>query len=178
MEFQCLITDLDWNDTAKWATLHWGLNEELKDILSTQYLTEEWSCSVGLVKKHNMQYHMYKVESLHSSHQNKSVSMLAPHNASPVPTQPTPHPTSSGSGQFRPTPIDLLVAGCYVSPEEHQKRIDEGCCLYYGGFNHMAHGCPNKPKASGHPLCSAAAKLAAQHETPVRSTSTCQPGNV
>jgi hypothetical protein len=35
MEFQCLITDLDWNDSAKWAALYYSPSEELKDILST-----------------------------------------------------------------------------------------------------------------------------------------------
>jgi hypothetical protein len=43
-EFQCLIADLDWNDAAKCAALHRGLCEELKDILSTQDLPEDWSC--------------------------------------------------------------------------------------------------------------------------------------
>jgi hypothetical protein len=33
-EFQCLIADLNWNDTVKRMALHRGLCEELKDILS------------------------------------------------------------------------------------------------------------------------------------------------
>jgi hypothetical protein len=32
-EFQCLITDLNWNDIVKHATLYYILSEELKDIL-------------------------------------------------------------------------------------------------------------------------------------------------
>jgi hypothetical protein len=55
-EFQRLIADLDWNDTAKQATLHRGLSEELKDILSTQDLPEDWANYVMLVKKRDMQY--------------------------------------------------------------------------------------------------------------------------
>jgi hypothetical protein len=56
MEFQRLIADLDWNDRAKRAALHHGLSEELKDILSTQDLPEDWANYVVLVKKRDMQY--------------------------------------------------------------------------------------------------------------------------
>jgi hypothetical protein len=178
IEFQHLIMDLNWNDAAKWTTLHHSLSEELKDILRTQDYPKEWSCYVMLMTKCNMQYCMHKVESYYSLGQNKPVSMLAPYNTSPVPAQPVPHLTSSGSGYFAPTPIDLSAAGHCLSPKECQKRIDEGHCLYCGSFNYMAHDCPNKPKASGHPLHSAVAKTATQSETPISSTSTSQSGNV
>jgi hypothetical protein len=104
--------------------------------------------------------------------------MPAPCNTSPVPTQPAPYLTTSGSGYFGPTPMDLLAARCRLSPEERQERIDEGCCLYCGSFNHMAHDCPNKPMASGCPLHGAVAETATQPETPISSTSTSQSGNV
>jgi hypothetical protein len=74
--------------------------------------------------------------------------------------------------------MDLSAAGRRLSPEECQKRIDEGHCLYCGGFNHMAWDCPKKPKASGRPLRGAVAKTAAQPETPVSPTCTAQLGNV
>jgi hypothetical protein len=57
MEFQHLIVDLDWNDAAKRAALHRGLSEELKDILSTQDLPEDWANYITVVKKRDMQYH-------------------------------------------------------------------------------------------------------------------------
>jgi hypothetical protein len=53
-EFQCLIADLDWNDAVKQAALHRGLSEELKDILSTQDLPEDWANYIALVKKRDM----------------------------------------------------------------------------------------------------------------------------
>jgi hypothetical protein len=40
-EFQCLITDQQWNDATKRAALHRGLSKELNDILSTQDLPED-----------------------------------------------------------------------------------------------------------------------------------------
>jgi hypothetical protein len=66
-EFQRLIVDLNWNDAAKRAALHRGLCEELKDILSTQDLPEEWSRYVVLMKKRDMQYRARKAESHPSS---------------------------------------------------------------------------------------------------------------
>jgi hypothetical protein len=137
-EFQRLIADLNWTDAAKCIALHRSLSEEHKDILSTQDLPKEWSSYITLVKKCNMQYHICKAESHRCSGQNKSTSTLDPCNVSPVPAQPTPHPTSSSSSHFGPIPIDLLAARHCLSHEECQKRIDEGHCLYCGGFNHMA----------------------------------------
>jgi hypothetical protein len=177
-EFQRLIVDLNWNYMVKCTALHHSLSEDLKDILSIQDLPEQWSSYIVVMKKRDMQYHACKVESHWSSGQNKFTSMLAPCNASPVAAQPAPDPTSSSSGHFGPIPMDLSAVGYRLSPEEYQKRIDEGCCLYCGGFNHMARDCPNKPKASGHPLHSAVAETAAQPETPISSTSSSQSGNV
>jgi hypothetical protein len=77
--------------------LHHGLSDKLKDILSIQDLPEDWSSYIMLMKKCDMQYCVFKVKSHRSSAQNKSTSMLAPRNASPVSAQPTPHLTSSGS---------------------------------------------------------------------------------
>jgi hypothetical protein len=92
-----------------------------------------------------MQYGACRVESDHLLAENKSTSMLALHNTSYIPMQAILHPTSSGSNHFWPTPIDLSAAHCHLSPEECQKWVDEGHCLYCDGFNHLAYECPNKP---------------------------------
>jgi hypothetical protein len=176
-EFQCLIVDLNWNDAAKHAALHRGLCEELKDILSTQDLPEDWSRYVALVKRRDMQYRARKAKTHHSSRQTKPTTMPTTDNTSPNPAQNAPHPTSSGSGHFGPAPMDLSGARRRLSPEERQKRIDENRCLYCGSFNHMARDCPNKPKTSGHPLHGAVAEMA-QPETSDSSTSDSQSGNV
>jgi hypothetical protein len=117
-EFQCLIADLDWNNAAKRAALHRGLCEELKDILSTQDLPEDWSRYVALVKKRDMKYRACKVEAHHSSGQTKPTTTPTACNTSPNPAQQAPHPTSSGSGHFGPMPMDLSAARCQLSPKE------------------------------------------------------------
>jgi hypothetical protein len=55
-EFQRLVADLQWNDGTKRAALHRGLSEELKDILSTQDLREDWSGYIAHIKKRDMQF--------------------------------------------------------------------------------------------------------------------------
>jgi hypothetical protein len=40
-KFQHLVVDVDWNDATKRAAFHWGLCDELKDILSTQDIPED-----------------------------------------------------------------------------------------------------------------------------------------
>jgi hypothetical protein len=168
---------LNWNDAAKRAALHRGLCEELKDILSTQDLPEDWSRYVALVKRRDMQYRARKAEAHRSSGQTKPAMMPTARNTSPNPTQNAPHPTSSGSGHFGSAPKDLSAARRQLSPEERQKRIDENRCLYSGGFNHMAWDCPNKPKTSVRPLRGAVAEMA-QPEMSESSIPNPQSGNV
>jgi hypothetical protein len=176
-EFQCLIPDVNWNDAAKHAALHRGLCEELKDILSTQDLPEDWSRYVALVKRRDMQYRVHKAETHRSSGQTKPTTMPTAHNTSPNPAQNAPHPTSSSSGHFGPAPMDLSAARRRLSPEERQKRIDENRCLHCGGFNHIARDCPNKPKTSVRPLHGAVAETA-QPEMSESSTPNPHSGNV
>jgi hypothetical protein len=130
-----------------------------------------------LMKKHDMQYRICKLEYHHSSGQNRPISMLATCNTSLVPTQPFPHPTNSSSSYFGPASINLWAARYCLSYKEHQKRIDEGYCLYCSSFNHIVCDCPNKPKVSDYPLHSTAAKVATQPKTSM-SSPTCQLGNV
>jgi hypothetical protein len=176
-EFQRLIADLNWNDAAKRAALHRGLCEELKDILSTQDLPEDWSRYVALVKRRDMQYRACKAVAHRSSGETKPATTPTACNTSPNPSQNAPHPTSSGRGHFGPAPMDLSAARRRLSPEERQKRIDENRCLYCGGFNHMAWDCPNKPKTSARPLRGAVAETA-QPEVSESSTPNPQSGNV
>jgi hypothetical protein len=176
-EFQRLIVDLDWNDAVKRAALHRGLSEELKDILSTQDLPEDWANYVALVKKRDMQYRARKAVSHHPSALNK-LSTPSPHATAIAPNPHAPHLTSTGSGHLGPAPMDLSAAGYRLSPEERQKWIDEGRCLYCGGFNHMARDCPNKPRMPGHSLRGAVAMMESTPEVPACTDSNPQLGNV
>jgi hypothetical protein len=157
-EFRCLASDLDWNNAAKRAASHRGLCDELKDILSTQDVTEDWNQYVALMKWRDQQFCAQKAESARPTAVTKPASSL-PRSTPPASTQNTAHPTSSGSGHLGPAPMDLSVARRRLSPEERQKRIDENCCLYCGGFNHMARDCPSHPKVPAHPLQVAAAEV-------------------
>jgi hypothetical protein len=53
-KFQCIVTNLNWNNGAKHATLYCSLSEDLKDILSNQDLPKDWNSSVALMKRHDM----------------------------------------------------------------------------------------------------------------------------
>jgi hypothetical protein len=157
-EFRCLTSNLDWNNAAKRAAFHWGLCDELKDILSTQDVPEDWNQYVALVKQRDQQFRARKAESAYPTAVTKPASSL-PHSIPPASTQNTPHPTSSGSGHFGPAPMDLSVARRCLSAEECQKRIDEYYCLYCGGFNHMVRDCPSHPKVPAYPLRVAATEV-------------------
>jgi hypothetical protein len=176
-EFQRLVADVDWNDAAKRAAFHRGLCDELKDILSTQDIPEDWHEYVALVKKRDSQFRARKAELHRHTVPTKSVPTPAAHSTPSTPAQNTPHPTSSGSGHLGPAPMDLSAARRRLSPEERQKRIDENRCLYCGGFNHLARDCPNKPKNPTRPIRGAVAELVAPEELSETAES-AQSGNV
>jgi hypothetical protein len=176
-EFQCLVADVDWNDTTKWAAFHWGLCDELKDILSTQDIPEDWHKYIALVKERDSQFQAHKAELHRPTIPTKSVLTPAAHSTPSTPTQNTPHPTSSGSSHLGLAPMDLSTTRHYLSPEECQKRIDKNRCLYCRGFNHLAQDCPNKPKNPTHPICRAVAELVTPEELSETAES-AQLGNV
>jgi hypothetical protein len=176
-EFQCLVADVDWNDTAKRAAFQRGLCDELKDILSTQDIPEDWHEYVTLVKKRDSQFQACKAELHRPTILTKSTPTPAARSTPSTRTQNTPHPTSSGSGHLGPAPMDLSAARCRLSPEEHQKSIDENCCLYCRGFNHLARDCPNKPKNPTHPIRGAVAELVTPEELS-KTAESAQSGNV
>jgi hypothetical protein len=62
-EFRRLASDLNWNNAAKRAAFHRGLCDELKDILSTQDVPEDWNQYVALVKWRDQQFRARKAES-------------------------------------------------------------------------------------------------------------------
>jgi hypothetical protein len=176
-EFQHLVADVDWNDTAKRAAFHQGLCDELKVILSTQDIPEDWHEYIALVKKRDSKFQACKAELHRPTIPTKSMLTPAARSTPSTPTQNTPHQTSSRSGHLSPAPMDLSATRRYLSPEEYQKRIDKNCCLYCGGFNHLARDCPNKPKNPTHPICRAVTKLVAPEELP-ETTKSAQSGNV
>ena len=170
-EFQRLMADLNWNDSAKKAALHRGLNPELKSILIHNDIPDGWNEYVALVKKRDMQYRAHLAETRHTG-QGSGKSNPAPARSTPAASSAPapPHPTTSGSGNYGPAPMDLSAARRQLSPEERQKHIDEGRCLYCGGFYHLARDCPNKGKtpAGRRPMRGAAT---APGETPEVSES-------
>jgi hypothetical protein len=176
-EFQWLVADVDWNDTAKRAAFHRGLCDELKDILSTQDIPEDWHEYVALVKKRDSQFRARKDELHRPTVPTKSAPTPAARSTPSTPAQSTPHLTSSGSGHLGPAPMNLSAARHRLSPEECQKRIDENLCLYCGGFNHLARDCPNKPKNPTRPIRGAVAELVTPEELS-KTAESAQSGNV
>jgi hypothetical protein len=55
----------------------------------------------------------------------------------------TTHTPSTTTGTY-PGPMDLSANQRTLTPEEYQKRILEGWCLYCGDFGHVAWACFNK----------------------------------
>jgi hypothetical protein len=95
-------------------------------------------CQEGNFKTSTAQPHSGRFAHV-SSHRSHSSSNHSTSSSSPNP--PSRHSfTSSG-----PVPMDVdQVRYRKLTPEERQKRINNGECLYCGEKGHQANACPNK----------------------------------
>jgi len=135
-EFQRLMTILRWDSRAKRAALRDGLNTELKDGLVFMDEKEEFGDFVT------------QLQSMDNRIRARAIEAKGPKTraAPSVPKSTYPAPTKPDEPSFRPGGIVLMAldASRKISPEERQRRMQEGLCAYCAGTGHFARECPNK----------------------------------
>jgi hypothetical protein len=137
-EFQCLMAILDYDSKAKKAALKRGLSKELQ--ASLVYQTDEpkdFDKFMELCMKLD-----YRIR----AHANLS---RRPNNCHPTATKATPsaprttsHPTSTDSGNYGPTPMDLSAAKKSQNQLRRDERMAKGLCLYCGLADYFKDECP------------------------------------
>jgi hypothetical protein len=137
-EFQRLMAILDYDSKAKKAALKRGLSKELQASLVYQTdEPEDFDKFLELCMKLD-----YRIR----AHANLS---RRPNNSHPTATKATPstpctmsHATSTDSGNYGPTPMDVSAAKKSQNQRHHDERMAKGLCLYCGSADHFKDQCP------------------------------------
>ena len=138
-EFQRLITDLDYNDSAKRNALRRGISDELKDALMYRDIPDSLPDFISLCQKLDNQ-----IRARNAEKKGNPIPKSNPRIENPKPSNV--HPTDNGSKYLGPAAMNLDASKKKLSPEEKARRLAEGLCVYCGGENHFASECPVKKR--------------------------------
>ena len=135
-EFQRLMTILRWDPRARRATLREGLSTELKDALV--FMEEKSELGDFIIQLQNMD------NRIRARAQESKASKVR--TTTPLIKSSHPAPTKHNEPSFQPGGIVpmALDASRRITPEERQRRMQEGLCAYCAGSGHFARECPNK----------------------------------
>jgi len=128
-EFQRLIAELDYNDTAKKNALRRGLSEELKDTLAQNpNQPEDFQQFVNLCNRLDNQIRARKAEKRGDGYRPRQTPAHTPRTTQPATPKPAPvpHPTNTNSGNYGTVPMDLSANCRHNTPEERQEYMTEG----------------------------------------------------
>jgi len=133
-DFRQLACDINWDEEALMSQFHWGLKDDVKDLLLTlpdpQTLSEAISqavrCDNRLFQRRQDQYSGTSSRQLTTRY---------------APT------ISANSVRSNSEVEDMQIDSVRVKPltlEEKKRRMEEGLCLYCGEEGHRAGNCPKK----------------------------------
>jgi hypothetical protein len=129
-EFQQLTCDLDWNDKAYMTRFRYGLKDDVKNLLITmpkvdtleELISQAITCDNRLFELR---------QERRSSWRNDGVFI--------------PRPKSPENRSTRPEPMQIDAARFKtLTPEEKERRMENGLCLYCGEEGHKAGNCHKK----------------------------------
>jgi hypothetical protein len=135
-EFQHLMAILDYDSNAKNAALKRGLSRELQPSLI--YQAEEpqhFATLVVLCMKLDYRIHAHAVAT-------KCQTTPAPLRTGPASPRPSAHPTSTNSGNYGATPMDLSASQKAQNQRQRDEHMAKGLCLYCGSADHFKSECP------------------------------------
>ena len=144
-DFQRLISELDWNDSAKRHALTRGLCNELKDGLVWQPEIEDFDGFVRQLQTLDKKFRA-RIAEQKKSVANTSKASTAKNHTSPAmasaKNQTVGHPTQTGSGYYGAAPMDLSAGRNHISQEERTRRKDSNLCYACADPNHRVKDCP------------------------------------
>ena len=135
------MTILKWDTRARRAALREGLSSELKNGLVFLDEKEDLNEFVAQLQSMDNRIRARAQETKGSKSHSSTTTRQA---AAPKPTYPAP--TKPNEPSFRPggTVPMALDASRRISPEERERRMREGLCLYCAGSGHFTRECPNR----------------------------------
>lgn len=145
IEFRTLAADSGWNDAALLDSFLFGLSDPLKDQLAPLDLPEDLDSVIALAIKIDKRLLEREREK------------RRPRGAVTPPSHKRSSPPSwrfSGQSPSSPSPSPPVVVEepmqlgrTRLSPEERQRRLREGRCIYCAQLGHLIATCPVKDRA-------------------------------
>ena len=150
-----LAMDAEFDEEAKLYTYYEGLNEDIKDVLSTMIDFPDDFEKLHLMAI-RIDNRLYERAQDKKRTDNRTNSARKPHHQEPRPpvripmaNSSTPHPrppSNKDSRSYAPMDIDTTKKFKPLSQEEKNRRKANHLCLYCGQPNHVALYCPEKSK--------------------------------
>lgn len=134
IEFRTLAASSQWNERAQFDAFLNGLSDELKDELASRELPTTLNGLIDLANRVDTRLHQRAREKARSRAR-----------FSPLPFPPSSVPSTDFKPCAEPEPMQ--VNRTRLSPEERQKRLRSGACLYCGQGGHFKKDCPVKDSA-------------------------------
>lgn len=142
IEFRTMAADSDWNNSSLCDAFLSGLSEEIKDLLAPLDIPTDLNALISLaVKIDNRLVERKRERSQRATH-------LPTYSRQQRAGERSPELSVSGSSSSPVAPEEPMQLGrTRLSPEERQKRMSEGRCIYCGQHGHFLARCPVKDRA-------------------------------
>jgi len=137
IEFRTLAIRSGWNDEALQSSFQQSINDAIKDELVSR---DEPANLEGLIAL------AIRIDNRLRERRRERAARSSPVFVSPSPVPP--RFPSSPVPESEPEPMQLGRA--HLSPEERQRRVRLGACLYCGEPGHRLATCPVRPKEGAH----------------------------
>lgn len=143
IEFWTLAADVKWTDEALRAVFFKGLNEQLKDELTSRDEPSDLESLVSLANRIDNRLRSRRRE------RRSTIPHPAPRATPPPPPSPAP---LSALPPGLPSPLEepMQLGRARLTPEERHRRRLAGECLYCGEKGHFLATCPIRPKGQAH----------------------------
>lgn len=153
-DFQRIMGELQWDNSAKRAALYKGLSEELKDLLVNYDLPDNWTAYHQLLLRLDCKLAQRAAEKRPKGSSAPAIK-TTPARA---PVIPVSERTTANPNYHGPAPMDLSAA---AKEAERQRRYNErrsaGLCTFCGDGGHFRAECPRR---RNNPVRAAEAALA------------------
>lgn len=140
-EFNRIAVNTLYNDAAKLDLYHFGLKEEVKDLLLTFEITTDLKLYQKNAIKCDERIYQRKLERKSVSVRRDDNSLGLVKNHEVTPSRQESYPSND------PSPMDIdslkLVNG-HLSEEQRRHRIKNNLCMYCGLEGHISRSCPKK----------------------------------
>lgn len=154
IDFRILAAETGWDEKALQGVFFRGLSEEIKDQLAARDETKTLEELISLaIRLDNRLAERRRERAVRKSVPPPPLYVHQPRQPAPV-DHPSPGPSHAASPAPAPPALSteepMQLGRMRLSPEERQRRLRLGLCMYCGQPGHILALCPARPKEQAH----------------------------